>query len=254
MIGIIYPDDNWILNKIGKELVLAGGLDNKRSKFTYWVNWCYWKIKHPDLPKSKFDIIFFTHFDEHSNKYIDVFDKADMIVCMSLHGNAELLKHGIGGNIKICPYFGVSTSVKNKITIGTSGRQHNRKNWQEIEKLKAELNPDVFKFVHKATTDDAFFMEIDYFLQASTIEGGSMDVLNAIYARVPVVSRDVGFICSYKTDTDFIYSDYNQLLDYFKIKQDAILKKDNYSKDFTWDNFKCWHQELFKELISTYQV
>ena len=43
-----------------------------------------------------------------------------------------------------------------------------------------------------------------------------MDILNAIYSRTPVVSRNIGFIYSLRTDEDFIYEDYEELLLYFK--------------------------------------
>lgn len=247
MIGIIYPDDGWILNKIGKELVKIGGvLDNKRADVTYWINWKYWQ--HFNLIKSKFDIVWFTHFDDDDTT---ILDKADLIICLSSHGQSELIKHKIESpKIKICPYMGVSINSKKKIVIGTSGRDYStgRKNRQERERLKKDLDGNIFEFIHANTTDDNFFQNIDYFLQTSLIEGGSMDILNAIYARVPVVSRDIGFIYDFKTDVDFIYKDYSQLLNYFKSIEKPIMQKDSYSVNFTWDNFRNWHSALFREL------
>ena len=246
MIGIIYPKDSWILNKIGKELIkIEGVLDNKRADITYWINWIYWR--HFRLEKGNFDIVFFTHFD---NDDITILNRADLIICMSAHGKNELLRRGIKeSKIEVCPYFGVSIEEKKKITIGTSGRDYatNRKNRQELERLKEDLS-DVFEFKHTDITDDKFFQSIDYFLQTSLVEGGSMDILNAIYARVPVVSRDIGFIYSLKTDTDFIYKDYGELFLYFKDIENDIEQKDRVIKNCTWDNFRNWHIELFNRL------
>lgn len=254
MIGIIYPNDGWILNKIGREIVKVGGvLDNKRSDITYWVNWCYWKILHPNLQKSKFDMVLFTHFDNNSKIYLDVLDKADLIICMSDHGSQELIKHNIPPNrIKVCPYLGVSINIKKKVVIGNSGRNYNtdRKNWKEVERLKKDLDNNIFEFRHCDTTDDKFFENIDYFLQVSTAEGGSMDILNAIYSRTPVISRDIGFIHTFKTDSDFIYNNYEGLLMYFKNIEENVKQKDNLSANFTWDNFRNWHAALFKELAN----
>jgi len=245
MIGIVYPHDRWILEKIGKELVKA--FAEGRQDITYWINWKYWG--HYKLIKSKFDIVLFTHYEGNG---IDILNKADLVVAMSKHGRKVLLELGIDKNkIKVCPYFGLSVSCKKKIVIGTSGHCNiSRKNFKEVEKLKSDLNPDIFSFRHQEITDDSFFRDIDYYLQTSIIEGGSMDVLNAIYARVPVVSRDIGFIYSFKTGTDFIYNNYRELLFYFKAIEKDISEKDKYSVGFSWDNFREWHKNLFINILN----
>ena len=260
-VNIISPKDNWILQKMGLELVKASdiGIDfvngqtqDMEADINYYINWCYWKILYPDLQKSKFDIVFFTHFDSVSYKYLDVLDKADIITCMSLHGEQVLIEHGISKNkIKVCPFFGVSATGKKKIVLGTSGRNYNteRKNKQEIDQLANDLDSDIFRFEHANSADDSFFENIDYFLQASTTEGGSMDILNAIYTRTPVISRDIGFIYNLKTARDFIYEDYEELLMYFKTIEEGIKAKDKIIKNYTWDNFRRWHINLFKEII-----
>lgn len=240
---IFYPKDGWILEKIGREL---SGIEIQAN---YYINWCYWKILDRKLTKSKFDAVMFTHFDEYSSLYLDVLDKADLIICMSGHGKLKLMSRGIPENkIRICPYWGVSISVKKKIVIGTSGKiyKSNRKNFKELDRLKKDLDSDIFEFKHADITNDDFFDSIDYFLQVSTAEGGSMDILNAIYARVPVISRNIGFIYDFKTSLDFIYEEYRQLLGYFKSIEEGIKEKDRLADTFSWDNFRNWHEELFK--------
>jgi hypothetical protein len=244
-IGVIYPNDSWILETIGKEIVKAGAINNHVRDINMWVNWKYWSAYK--LKKSLYDIVLFTHLENGDTT--DILDLADMIVCMSEHGRGELESAGISSDkIKVCPSMGVSTTHKKKIVIGTSGRSYDggRKNWEERNRLQTDLS-DIFEFEHANLTDDAFFKRIDYYLQTSTAEGGSMDVLNAIFTRTPVVSRDIGFISQYKTPADFIYDNYDQLLGYFKSIEEAVKKKDEYSKCFSWDLFHKWINEIFSE-------
>ena len=257
-INIIYPKDNWILQKMGLELLEAksdnieftgGQIINSNCDINYYINWCYWKILYPDLPKSKFDIVFFTHFDNEI--YLPVLDKADLIVCMSTHGKQELIRLKVPeSKIRICPYFGVSIATKKKIIIGTSGRIYKgeRKNKDELFRLQKDLDSNVFEFIHSNITNDKFFEEIDYYLQTSTAEGGSMDILNAMYSRTPIVSRNIGFIYGNGTPSDFIYEDYEELLFYFKGLEQDFINKDVITKGQTWDNFRKWHIDLFKDL------
>jgi len=243
MLNIISPKDNWILQKIGSQLQNI----NCQKEVTYYINWVYWKLAN-NLKKSNFDVVLFTHFE---GRDLEILHKADLIVCMSQHGRGVLLEQGIKNNkLEVCPYFGVSVAKRKKIVIGTSGRDYSsgRKNRQELDRLKKDLDDSVFDFRHSDITDDKFFSDIDYYLQTSTIEGGSMDVLNAIYSRTPIVSRDIGFIRSFKTDSDFIYDDYDELLMYFKMVEENIKAKDTVIKNCTWDNFRKWHIELFRRV------
>lgn len=257
-INIVYPKDNWILQKMGLELLEAksddieiiGGQEvNNNADINYYINWCYWKILYPDLPKTKIDVVFFTHFD--NKEYLPVLDKSDLIVCMSAHGRQELLKLGVTDNkINVCPYFGTSITTKKKIIIGTSGRIYKggRKNKDELFRLQKDLNSNVFEFIHSNITNDKFFEEINYYLQTSIAEGGSMDILNAIYSRTPIISRNIGFFFGNSTPSDFIYESYDELLFYLKGFEQDFHNKDIITKEQTWDNFRKWHIDLFKDL------
>ena len=259
-IGIVYPQDNWILQKIGLELlkiksenieIIGSQERNLSCDINYYVNWAWWKIINPNLDKSKFDIVLFTHLEDETKKYLGALDKADLIVCMSLHGRQELNKQKIETRkIKICPYFGVSVDIKKKIVIGTSGRGYKskRKNRIELENLKRDLDSNVFEFKHSNRTDNDFFFNIDYYLQTSIAEGGSMDILNAIYSRTPVISRNIGFIYSLVSSNDFIYTNYEELLKYLQDIGKDFKEKDLYIKNYTWENFRNWHIKLFKDL------
>ncbi len=259
-VNIVYPKDNWILQKIGLELlkikpenieIIGSQKRNLDCDINYYINWCWWKILNPNLDKSKFDVVLFTHLDSENKIYLDTLDKADLIICMSIHGKQELIKQKIKEEkIRICPYFGVSINIKKKIIIGTSGRDYNskRKNRIEIEKLKRDLDSSIFEFKHSDRTNNDFFSSIDYYLQTSTAEGGSMDILNAIYSRTPIISRKIGFIYSLVSLNDFIYCNYEELLKYLQDIGKGFKEKDLYIKNFTWDNFRNWHIALFKEI------
>jgi len=251
-INIIYPKDSWILQKIGLELTKIE--DNNIQIITgpgdinYYMDWVYWQAVN-NLTKGRFDIVLFTHCSKGNEYRLFILDKADLVICMSAHGKQWLVNKGIT-NVEICPYFGVSISTKKKIIIGTSGRNYtdDRKNWQEVEQLKEDLDRNIFEFRHSDTTDDEFFKNIDYYLQASKQEGGCMDILNAIYSRIPIVSRNIGFIYSLRTAGDFIYEDYEELLLYFKNIEENAKAKDDCIRNFTWDNFRKWHINLFRRI------
>lgn len=259
-VNIISPPDNWILQKIGlellkiksKEIEIIGSRErNLDCDINYYINWCYWRILNPNLDKSDFDVVLFTHLDKINTRFLDVLDKADLIVCMSMHGKQELIKQKIEAEkIRICPYFGVSINVKKKIIIGTSGRDYKseRKNRIELENLKRDLDSNIFEFKHSDRTNNDFFSSIDYYLQTSTAEGGSMDILNAIYSRTPVISRNIGFIYSMASPNDFIYKNYEELLSYLQNIEKGFKEKDLHIKNHTWDNFRNWHITLFKDL------
>jgi hypothetical protein len=48
---------------------------------------------------------------------------------------------------------------------------------------------------------------------------------------------------------DFIYEDYDELLFYFKSLEEEIKEKDKFSVDFSWDNFRDWHKNLFNNIL-----
>lgn len=253
-VNIIYPKDSWILQKIGLELLKINDkniqLSNNQADINYYMDWTYWQSVN-NLAKGKFDIVLFTHCSKKNEYRLSILDKADIVVCMSLHGRQWLVEKGINDEkIEVCPYFGVSIGKKKKIVIGTSGRNYpdDRKNWQEVEQLKKDLDNSIFEFKHSNTTDNKFFENIDYYLQASKQEGGSMDILNAIYSRTPVVSRNIGFIYTMQTNGDFIYDDYEELFLYFETIEENIKQKDEAIKNCTWDNFRKWHIDLFRRI------
>lgn len=253
MIGVVYPNDSWILQKIGKAIAEIDGVAIGCQDITYWINWVYWE--HFDLTKSIIDIVFFTHFN--NGKRLHILDKADIIVCMSAHGKRELILAGIGeSKIRVIPGFGLSVKSR-KIRLGIAGRPYDSKRKGEdiLLKLYSELNKNVFEFVFArdwqigiGRVSDNFFNDIDYLLVTSTVEGGPMDVLNAKALNIPVISKDIGFIYSLKDGDDIIYEDDDVLIHKLKRLGHKISARKKLLSVHSWDNFKDWHKGMFDNL------
>lgn len=278
--------DGWIMQKFGDELAL---LKSNSIKFThgvepdytadinYYINWTNDRPRLDKIKKSKCDIILFTHFEpEHFHEEDVVIKWADYYTCMSRHGKAELIKHGVNSNkIGVIDGIGVSIDYRKKIVLGWSSRPYfnlKRKCTDILINLAKDLDNSVFKFVIKNkdnesdslikqmrsynadieiahVTDNNFFSKLDYYISPSNAEGGPMDLLNAMYAGIPVVARDIGFFNSLRTDEDILFDEYEDLLKILKAKEK--IKKDKFKsmERYTWDNFRSWHIDFFKHIL-----
>jgi len=275
-INIVNIKESWIMDKIADEICRIESKDFKITKseiadndadINYWVNW---KTFRPSFPKTKFDMIFFTHLD-NLNWEKEILDKSDLIVCMSKHGKEVLLNKNVAEDkIRICKYFGVSVGEKRKIILGISGRFYStkRKGKEIILKLSQDIDKNLFSFYFKnrelfdtarilgkkgfkslVVEEDVFYNKIDYYLSTSSAEGGNMDLLNVLYHGIPIISRDIGFFKQYKTLEDYIYSSYDELLDI--LNSIGKVKKDKFDsmKNQTYLNFRDFHKKLFKEVL-----
>ena len=275
-----YAGHGWILQKIANEVMeLAYHRNLKMSRdnvpnldadINYYINWVLFT---KDRPKSKYDMVFFTHFEDIPEE-IPILKRADMIVAMSEHGKKLVQDKGVKTKIHVLKGFGTNVSIRKKIRIGFSGRFYDsgRKGENDLIKLASNLDRSIFQFVFHNTSDDAygkinksivkqigadiiykdinkFFDGIDYFLQASTAEGGSMDILNAIYAGVPIVSRSIGFMYNMATEEDLIYSDIEEIIAFFESVGNVKLDKCKKIEKYTWENFREDHLWLFHKIM-----
>ncbi len=282
-VHVISPKDNWILQIIGEQLLKAEGVDftnsqeiNYEADLNYFINWCYWKILYPDLDKPKKTLIWFTHLDKRNEAYLDVLQVTDHIVAKSLHGKEVLLNQGIPADkIHVLGGMGCLPDLPyRKIRLGISGRPYagGRKGEDILMRLAEDLNPEIFEFIFEnerwdevSTNMDskgaityifdkdamplAFWVDIDYWLSPAYAEGGPMDVLNAAKCGIPIISRDIGFFRELRTDGDITFTVYDDLL--YELKENVEkprLQKIKKMKRHTWDNFRQWHIDLFKEI------
>lgn len=283
IVNIVYIPEGWILDKIAEKImeipdpeykILKSKLTDYGADINYFVNW---KVFSPAQQKSRCDGCWFTHFEVSDfDKKLDqlILGRMDFITAKSTHGKLELLKRGIPEDkIHILTGIGVSPDlhVKKKIIFGISGRPYfttRRKGEDLLIRLSKDLNNNIFQFMFKGkywepivikmqengmeaeiVEDDNLFYLIDYYLQTSRAEGGSMDILNAAFVGIPIISRDIGFFYDLKNSGDIIFKNYDDLLSKLKkienIKLDRIRKMEKY----TWDSFLKYHDHLFKKML-----
>lgn len=276
-INLVHATD-WILNTISTELLKLRADDIKlthsrttdfSADINYYINWKYWKLIHPKLRKSNFDIVYFTHFEK--NDSLEILNAADLIIAQSYHGLKCLIEKNIPlEKAKALTGMGPLPNLKfNKIRLGISGRPYeytNRKRQDLLVRLSQDLNNSIFQFVfannhwkqtikemrqHHAdciVVSNKFWKTIDYWLSVSEIEGGPMDVINAFYAGIPVISRSIGYFDDLKTEEDLVFNEYADLL--FHLNQIEKIKSYKLFKisDYTWDVFRNWHIRLFREI------
>jgi hypothetical protein len=250
LLKIIYPNDNWILGKIGQELLKAN--ITLKADVTYYINWMYWKHLN-SCSKSECDIVFFTHIDKDSD--ISVLKRADWIFCMSEHGRHELKKYKLDSRAKVIAGFGLSVEDR-KIRLGIAGRpyENGRKGQQLISNLYKVLDKDIFEFVFASDwqlpgrVSNNFFYDIDWLFIASESEGGPMDVLNAKALNISVISKDIGFMYSLKDEDDIIYENYDVLALKLKQLEEKINSRKKLLSVHNWDNFIDWHKKEFRKI------
>lgn len=269
-------NDQWILGIIATKLleisdpqieITRTGRPDGDANINYYINWQGFVNHH----KSNFDMIWFSHLCGEDE--IIALRKVDLIIAKSTHGLKTLQALGFNEKkIRIFEGIGAATDQFKKINIGFAGRlcYKNRKGEQDLLKLARILDRRIFKFFlygiditlskfYRELVEIAdaeiyrsditqFFNRIDYFLQSSYVEGGSMDIINAINTGTKIVSRDIGFFYDFKTAEDFCYNNYDELQNFFLKLQESKLAKLKQAKINTWDNFRTWHIKLFKEI------
>ena len=272
----IINNNQWILGIIASKLldiqdrqieISRTGRPDGDADINYYINWQGF-VNHP---KTKFDMVWFSHLCGEDE--IIALRKADLIVAKSRHGLKILQELGFSEKkINIFEGIGAATDQFKKINIGFAGRlcYQNRKGEQDLLKLASKLDRRIFKFFlygndvtiskfykQLQEVSDAeiyrsdcpqFFNRIDYFLQSSYVEGGSMDIINAINTGTKIISRDIGFFYDFKTAEDFCYDNYVELQDFFLKLQESKLAKLKRAEINTWDKFRTWHVKLFKEI------
>jgi hypothetical protein len=185
---IFYPD-NWILNRLGREL------EGLEGEGTYFVNYALYDETQP-RPHGAW----FTHLEPAwKKKFDEVADKVDYAVCQNETIKRYLEDKGVPTTVI---YPGHDPRVKKKPIFGYCGREY--KSGRKATEL---LPKGTIKFGYEEAPE--IYKKIDYLIITARIEGGPVPLTDAIAAGVPVIARGgVGnvneFPCvRYKDDREF---------------------------------------------------
>jgi hypothetical protein len=175
--AIVYPRDNWILQRSGEEL------DGLEVKGTYFINYAMFD---ETMPKPWGG--FFTHREPATERLFErVASQVEYAVCINENvkrylesrvPRVEIIRHGHDPRVKKDIVFGVSgvkysSGRKGEDLVETAKQMGYKIEWNE----DFEKQPD-------------FYKRIDYLLIPSRIEGGPVPVLDAIASGVPVIARE----------------------------------------------------------------
>ena len=168
-----YAGHGWILQKIANEVMELSyhrnlkmsrdNVPNLDADINYYINWVLFT---KDRPKSNYDMIFFTHF-ENIPEEVPILNRADMIVAMSEHGKKLVKEKGVKTEVHALKAFGTNVSIKKKIRIGFSGRFYDsgRKGEKDLKRVFLHCSKLGFyaKDSQKVTFEAELASELDYF-------------------------------------------------------------------------------------------
>lgn len=228
---IVFPED-WILNRLGKEL------DGLRGDGTYFVNYALYDESQP-RPHG----CWFTHLEEKwQKKFDEVAGKVDFAACPNKRIKKYLEDKGVK-RVEVMPH-GHDPRLKKKITFGVAGRVYKdtgRKGEYMVKNMVDE------KFNVLAMGDGwpcekfgsweqapAFYKAIDYLVITSLAEGGPVPQIEAIAAGVPVIAPDVGHCWEFP------------VIKYKRGSWESLKKVlDKLTYPPTWQDWRSKHKELF---------
>jgi glycosyltransferase involved in cell wall biosynthesis len=231
---ILYPKDNWILQRSGEEL------EGLEMNGTYFLNYYLF-----DDSKPKPWGAFFTHLESrYMAKIEEVASKADYAVCLNesmkewleLRGvrRVEIIRHGHDERVKKTPTFGVVGKV---YPGGRKGEELVNKMVDEGYKVIA--NGEGWPCPIQGGYEDLplFYDSIDYLVITSTNEGGPVPLVDALAAGVPVIAPMVGYCWEFP------------VIRYKKGNWESLHKVlDNLTSPPTWKEWREKHQELFRSV------
>lgn len=210
---VIYPKDNHILERIGREL------EHLKFDGTFFVNYALY-----DETKPRPHGAWFTHLEPSwKKKFDEVAKKVDFATCQ----NKTIQKY-LMPTVAHLIYPGHDERIKKKPVFGWNGRFY--KSGRKGEELIKQIG-DVKLGNYENAPE--FYKEIDYLIITSRIEGGPMCVVDAISAGVPIIAREGLGWCDefpairYKTDQELL-NIVNQL-----------------RNPPTWEEFRKKHQLVF---------
>jgi len=233
--AILYPEDNWILSRAGKEL---DGLD---VPGTYFINYALFDETQPKPWGA-----FFTHIEPKYEKlFNEVAGKVNYAVCSNRIIKKYLEDIGVP-KVEIIPH-GHDERVKKDITFGVVGRVYpsGRKGEHLVDKMLEKCYNVIAmgegwpceKYCDWEKAKD-FYNKIDYLVITSTIEGGPVPTFDALASGTPIIAPiGVGHCDEYPG------------IRYQKGNWDSLNKvMDKLVNPPKWSDWYGKHEELFKSI------
>lgn len=267
-VQIVYPDDNWILNKLAKYLIdnidyVQGSIltpdITTNWDLTYFINYFLYSpdfgaglFKKP-LQNSKKTGAFFTHKDIYT--YEKKAKKLDFCICPCTLTADYLKKYNKNTHVI---YHGIDLDrFKPKLTLGFIGKkqQGNRKG-MDLFDLIQEIPFVELKATNGTLSEDEipeFYHSIDYVLIASTVEGGPLCFQEGLASGKEIISTDVGMVHDFKQcEGIYIFDRENPetLINILHELYDKKLKKRQLIEQYSIEYFVNEHKKLFQKFCS----
>ena len=263
-----YNPNNIAFNVITKELLkiddkdidIRVGTRDDAADIYYWLSFGFF-VYARDYKDNKVDLVLFNpkkgwQGNIEKVKYV-VFQSKPFYESVKVE-HKYLIPTGIDPdlfkpNIKI----GVVASCRGGKGSMALTELFQRSNWYNFTFLICgprweELVPQYQKFVKLEYTPylpyeemPKFYQNLDYLLVPSSVvrgEGGPMVIVEALACGVPVISTDVGFARELNCT---IFNNIDELVDILKKIE---LKEREKVSEYTWDNYRKKHVEMFKSL------
>jgi len=255
-VQVVYPTDNWILEKWGEYLVngidfVTGSHWNSSDKIrwdlTYFVNYALYKPCNSKIVGG-----YFTH--EENKRFKEIAKKMDFVVCM-----CEKYRRVIENINKNNYIIHQPTDLKNfkpKIRLGFASRFYKSgRKGEDLLNIVSELPFVDIKLATgqiKAKDMGDFYNSIDYILITSKLEGGPMCLTEGLACGKEIITSNVGLVPELK-DCGYVYvydrSDPQNLIDLLNDLYKKRLQIRKSVKDFSIKNFVDKHKKLFEEII-----
>ena len=265
-INLIYPNDGWILQKLGDQLNSrlknathylpnSDFWDNRQivddiNSINYFIHYNY--MRRPTAGKN---LAWFTHPEEvgfQAGRFWEVAKLVDFAIC-NTEKYAKVIRRMNVPAKEIVP--GIDEDYNCKLKLGVIGRIYthiDRKGKAVIEKLRKKEKVDLLLTNGKIARENLpkFYQYCDYILITSTIEGGPMSLLEALACGKKVIApKDVGL--SYKFEHEIIPYEANNYSELSAIIDDLIIAKEQFSlavSNYTWDNWARSHTKIFEAI------
>lgn len=253
MVGLFYPNDGWILERCGRELLACPGvIPGKPSEVNYYINY---PLLYDSTHTASIDVALFDH-REVGPPYREVFAaaarRADHCVAMSKGSARELVELGVDPTSISVIHMGVDIEARRPLRFGVVGRTYRsgRKGEFLVEEMLRD-GCDVVAYGPQDSWDargpqwpcrnfvgeiDTFYEQIDYLVVTSTNEGGPVPVLNALARGVPVIAPDIGWCWEYS------------VLRYVKGDWGSLRGVIHGLTPPTWKDWVDGHEQLFRRL------